>query len=55
MIMAIISKAKEVDKPVADVINKVRLCKYYGWTPKEYDEQRLSDIKLFKTYMELIE
>jgi len=54
MILAVITKSKSADKPVADLINKITLCKYYGWTPKEYDEQRISDIRKFKTYMELM-
>ena len=54
MIMAIITKATSVDKPVAELMNKIRLCKFYGWSPKTYNETSTKDIRCFKKYMELM-
>jgi len=51
--LAIITKATEVDSILAYWLNKIRLCKYYTWTPKQYNEQKWSDIRMFKMYMEL--
>ncbi|MFA5406679.1 MAG: hypothetical protein WC307_04970 [Candidatus Nanoarchaeia archaeon] len=54
MTMAIITKAKVVDKPVGDLISKIQLCKYYNWSVETYNKTSMKDIKAFKTYMELM-
>ena len=48
---AIFTGAKSVDADVAGFMNKVALCKEFGWTPEEYGRQKWSDIRMFGNWL----
>lgn len=47
---AIFFDAKTVDRDVANLMTKINLCKEMGWTPKEYGEQKWTDIRKIKNF-----
>ena len=54
MIDAITFEAKTVDADVERLISKIEVCKLFGWTPREYGEQKWTDLRKIKNYIKAL-
>jgi len=52
---AINYSANMVDKDVAFMINKIKLCEKMGWTPSQYDKEPWSSLRKFHNYYSAVD
>ena len=50
MRVAIALGAETFSKEVGGLINKIELCKFFNWTPRQYGNQKWTDLRKFKNY-----
>ena len=52
--LALITKAETVSGNVAIFFKKMSTCKFFGMTPKEYDETKISDLRKMNAWVEIM-